>query len=241
MTLKTVTAVIFTVGVISALLFGVRPFQQTLDAEAALVAEPGLYKTEYKRLSDGSFLVAVRTPMPNVKAEMVRWWFADYLQTTEHYRLWHPKDHVWMSWENKVPGQIVGASHLVHDFIGPELSKFRIQFVSPFEFFDYDPNDRGIFALCARVGLLEEKMNIAKMCHVVFDNENGAEMRSRFWLGLISGRQGNETLRSLSGFVGNRAITRLIVLSEQNAKDLQKHAKEEMRYLADLLPTVYKK
>ena len=40
MTLKTVTAVIFTVGVISTLLFGVMLFQQTLDAEAALV--PGL-------------------------------------------------------------------------------------------------------------------------------------------------------------------------------------------------------
>ena len=91
------------------------------------------------------------------------------------------------------------------------------------------------------MGLLEEKMNIAKMCHVVFDNENEAEMRSRFWLGHISERQGNETLRSLIGFVGNRAITRLIVLREQNAKDLQRHAKEEMRYLADLLPTVYKK
>ena len=125
-------------------MFGVRPFQQALDPEATLVTEPGLYKTECKRLSDGSFLVAVRTPMPNVKAEMVRWWFADYLQTTEHYRLWHPKDHVWISWENKVHRGIVGASHLVHEFIGSELSKLRIQFVSPTEFFDYDPNDRGI-------------------------------------------------------------------------------------------------
>jgi hypothetical protein len=30
-------------------------------------------------------------------------------------------------------------------------------------------------------------------------------------------------------------------LGVQNAKDLQKHAKEEMRYLADLLPGIYKK
>ena len=241
MTVKSITVVIFSVLVISILLFGVKPFRQTLDAEVAIVGEPGVYKTEVKRLPDASFLVAVRTAMPNVKAEMVRWWFADYLQTTEHYRLWHPKDHVWMSWENKVPGEIIGASHLVHEYIGSELSKLRIQFVSPSEFFGYDPNDENTFAICARVGLLEEKINIAKMCHVVRDNEEGAEMRSRFWLGHVSERQGNETVRSLSGFVGNRAVTRLIVLGEQNAKDLQKHAKEEMRYLADLLPGIYKK
>ena len=241
MNLKSITIVIFSLGVISTLLFGLRPFQRTLDAEAALVLEAGAYKTEFKRLPDASFLVAVRTPMPNVKAEMVRWWFADYLQTTEHYRSWHPNDHVWMSWENKVPGKIVGASHLVHELIGAELAKLRIQFVDPTEFFGYDPNDESIFVLCARVGLLEEKMNIAKMCHVVRDNEEGAEMRSRFWLGHVFERQGNETVRSFRGFVGNRAVTRLIVLREQDAKGLQQHAKEEMRYLADLLPTVYER
>ena len=241
MTLKGFTILVFLVVVISISLFGTKPLQATLDPEKTIIEEPGIYKTEFKRLSDASFLVAVRTPMVKVKAEMVRWWFADFLQTTEHYRWWHPKDHVWMSWENKVPGEIVGASHLVHEYIGSELSKLRIQFVNPSDFFGYDPNDESTFAICARVGLLEEEMNIAKMCHVVQNYEGGAEMRSRFWLGHVFERQGNETVKSLSGFFGNMALTRLIVLGEQNAKDLQKHVKEEMRYLADLLPGIYKK
>ena len=44
-----------------------------------------------------------------------------------------------MDWENKEPGEIIGASHLVHEYIGGDLSKLRIQFVNPFEFFGYDP------------------------------------------------------------------------------------------------------
>ena len=26
------------------------------------------------------------------------------MQTTEHYRMWHPRDHVWMDWEDKSTG-----------------------------------------------------------------------------------------------------------------------------------------
>ncbi len=219
--------------------FGLQPFQQTIDAEKALVKQTGVYTEEIRRLPDASYLVAVRTPMPEVKAEMLRWWFADFMQTTEHYQWWHPEDHVWMDWENKEPGEIIDASHLVHEYIGGELSKLRIQFVNPFEFFDYDPNDEDTFVICARVGLLEEEMNIAKMCHVVRNTLNGAEMRSRFWLGHVAKREGNSTISSLKGFISNTFLIRLIVVNKQSAKDLGRHAEEEMKYLAALLPALY--
>ena len=219
--------------------FGLRPFQQTIDAEKALVKQAGVYATEVRRLPDASYLVAVRTPMPEVKADMLRWWFSDFLQTTEHYSWWHPKDHVWMDWENKEPGEIIGASHLVHEYIGGDLSKLRIQFVNPFEFFGYDPNDEDTFVICARVGLLDEEMNIAKMCHVVRNTLNGAEMRSRFWLGHVAKREGNKTISSLKGFIGNTFLMRLVVLNKQSAKDLKRHAEEEMKYLAELLPPLH--
>ena len=170
----------FLIILISVAIFGLQPFKTSIDAEATLVKETETYDTEVRRLPDASYLVAVRTPMPGVKADMVRWWFADFLNTTEHYSWWHPEDHVWMDWENKKPGEVIGSSHLVHEYIGSELSKLRIQFINSSEFFGFDPNNEDTFVICARVGLLEEEINTAKMCHVVRNTQTGAEMRSRF-------------------------------------------------------------
>ena len=220
-------------------IFGLQPFQKTIDAERTLVNQSGIYENEVRRLPDASYLVSVRTSMPEVEAKMVRWWFADFLQTSEHYSLWHPKDHVWMDWENKKSGKIIGASHLVHEYIGGDLSKLRIQFVNPVEFFDYDANNENTFVICARVGLLEQEINIAKMCHIVVDTSDGAEMRSRFWLGHIAKRKGNEIIPSLVGMIGNTFLVRLLALNKKNAIDLKRHAEEEMKYLAELLPPLY--
>jgi|TARA_B100000902_G_scaffold207157_1_gene197317 hypothetical protein len=224
---------------ISLLIFGFKPFKDSLDAEITLIEEVESYQSETRRLSDGSYLVAVRTPMPSVTAEMVRWWFAEFLETTEHYKWWHPSDHIWMDWENKIPGEIIGASHLVHEYIGGELSKLRIQFVNPSEFFGYNPNDENTFVICARAGMLDIEINIAKMCHIVKNNENGSEMRSRFWLGHVASREGNQTIPSITGFMGNMAISRLLAVSKEDAEDLKRHAKEEMSFLAKLLPPLY--
>ena len=218
---------------------GLKPFKQTIDANKTLVEQTGVYVNEVRRLPDASYLVAVRTPMPKVKADMVRWWFSDFLQSTEHYSWWHPKDHVWMDWENKKLGENIGSSHLVHEYIGGELSKLRIQFVNSAEFFGYEVNDENTFVICARVGLLEEDINIAKMCHVVRNTADGAEIRTRFWLGHVAKREGNNTISSIQGFIGNTALARLFVLDKQSAEDLKRHAQEEMKYLADLLPTLY--
>ena len=229
-----ILAVLITISVV-----GLKPLKQTIDANKTLVEQTGVYANEVRRLSDATYLVAVRTPMPGVKAEMVRWWFSDFLQTTEHYNLWHPKDHVWMDWENKKPEENTGSSHLVHEYIGGELSKLRIQFVNSAEFFGHEVNDENTFVICARVGLLEEDINIAKMCHVVRNTVDGAEMRTRFWLGHVAKREGNKTISSIQGFIGNTALARLFVLDKQSAEDLKRHAKEEMKYLADLLPSLY--
>ena len=235
-------SIIYTLLALSVVIsvFGLQPFQQSIDAEKALIKQTGVYATEVRRLPDASYLVAVRTSMPEVKADMVRWWFSNFLQTTEHYNWWHPKDHVWMDWENKKPGEIIGASHLVHEYIGGDLSKLRIQFVNSAEFFGYDANDEDTFVICARVGLLDEEMNIAKMCHVVRNTLNGAEMRSRFWLGHVAKRKENKTISSLEGFIGNTFLTRLLFLNKKGAQDLKRHAEEEMKYLAELLPLLYR-
>ena len=230
----------FLVLIIIISVFGLQPFRQTIDAEKTLVEQVGLYATEVSRLPDASYLVAVRTPMLEIKADMVRWWFSDFLKTTEHYNWWHPEDHVWMDWENKILGKITGSSHLVHEYIGKNLNKLRIQFVNSSEFFGYDANDEDTLVICARVGYLEEELNIAKMCHVVRNTLSGAEMRTRFWLGHVTRRDGNKTSPSIQGLIGNMALTRLLVLNEQRAEDLKNHAEQEMTYLAELLPSLYK-
>lgn len=197
------------------------------------------FETGTKRHPNGIFEAAALTRMPGVSAEMVRWWFADYMQTTDHYVRWHPEAHVWMDWENKSPDEFVGASHLVHEYIGEDLHKLRIQFVPPEEILGVGLGDGGDLAVCARVGMLEEPLNVARMCHIVRDTEFGAEMRSRFWMGYVAKRDGNDEVASIEGLFGNTNIARRVLVNEADAVALMQHAIEEMGILADFLPALY--
>jgi len=223
-------------------IWGVNPFAPYRDTSQVLAEvdsytqmESGVY-----RQGNGIYRVKALTRMPKVKAHMVRWWFVDYMQTSEHYKMWHPSAHVWMDWENKVPGKIIGASHLVDEYIQQDMSKLRIQFVDPAEFLDDYEEQDGRFVICARVGLREEPINMTSMCHVVRDTLFGAEMRSHFWLGHIAKRDGNnDEVFSMVGLLGNTALLRMLVLNEELAVSLMKHAIQEMGNLADFLPDLY--
>ena len=197
------------------------------------------FKSGVRRLRDGSVEVSSLVNMPEVTSNMFRWWFTDYLQTTEHYKMWHPEDHVWMDWEHKKPNEIVGSHHLVHEYIGGEMKKLRIQFAWPQEILGYDPSNENTIALCARVGELESSMNIAEMCHVVRDTPRGAELRSRFWLGVISDREAADWQNFLLSLIVNNPVSRKFAVSEAEALALHKHCTEEMSYLAELLPVIY--
>ena len=197
------------------------------------------FKTGVRRLRDGTLEVSSLVNMPEVTSSMFRWWFSDYLQTTEHYTMWHPEDHVWMDWEHKKPGEITGSHHLVHEYIGGELSKLRIQFALPEEILGYDPSDENTVVLCAKVGELDSSLNIAEMCHVAEEMPWGVELRSRFWLGVVSDREAAQWQNFLLSLVVNNPISRRFTVSETAGLALQKHCIEEMSYLANLLPTIY--
>ena len=199
------------------------------------------FESGVRRLRDGTVEVASLVSMPGVTSDMFRWWFSDYLQTTEHYRMWHPEDHVWMGWEHKTQGKITGSHHLVHEYIGGDLMKLRIQFAWPQEILGYDPTDENTVAICARVGELESSLNIAEMCHVARNTPSGAELRSRFWLGVISDREATGWQNFLLSLLANNPISRQFAVSETEGINLHKHCMEEMSYLADLLPAIYKK
>ena len=72
--------------IVLVLALSIQPFPSKIDAETTLVGEVGAYEPENRRLTDASYLVAVLTQMPNVSADMVRWWFSDFIQTSEHYK-----------------------------------------------------------------------------------------------------------------------------------------------------------
>jgi len=193
-----------------------------------------------RNLQDGTVEVSSLVKMSDVTPNMFLWWFTDYLQTTQHYKMWHPEDHVWMEWENKKTGEIKGSHHLVHEYIGDEIMKLRIQFISPEKILGYDPNDQNTVAICAKVGLLEVGFNIAEMCHVAQKRTWGSELHSIFWLGVVSYQNSETNLgHSVFSWLANNFIVRQFTVSKSDGLALQKHCYEEMTYLAGFLPALY--
>lgn len=220
-------------------IFGLPPFSGGPNGDYLKPENAGRFKTDIRRHPNGIYEVSAVTPMPNVTPEMVRWWFADYMQTTAHYQRWHPSAHIWMDWENKVPGEYVGASHLVHEYIGQDLTKLRIQFVPPEDILGTVQFRQDDVAVCALPGLLKKPYYGGKMCHIIRSTEDGAIMLSRFWLGMVAKRDGNKKIRSIEGLLGNTYLARKIGVRKSSAMDLMNHATEEMGYLAEFLPELY--
>lgn len=204
---------------------------------ATLVSPEKLpYQSGVERLADGILHVAVLTRMPDVSPNMIKWWFGEYMETTEHYKRWHPRDHLWMSWEDKRSGTHIGAKHLVHEYIGGQLNKLRIAFVAPEEYFlDSLQQVPGAVAICARVGLLERPIDIGRMTHLALVQPWGCELHSRFWLGYVSSRSGSRLIDT----VGNLAWTRRSQARIAGGRALMVHCHEEMTTLAGFLPGLY--
>ncbi len=238
--MKTLRYLFFALSLGLAFVFVVSFFGKSRDAtrQEYRISSYSDLESGVRRLGDGTYEVAGLVRMPGVTAKTYRWWFTDYLQTTAHYKLWHPTDHVWMDWEHKQPGRIVGAHHLVHEYIGGEMNKLRIQFVPPQDILGYDPSDEHTEAICARVADLELDLNFAEMCHVVRDTPWGAELRSRFWLGVVSAPRAGRLQATLIEALANNPIARWAAVREKTALALLRHCTEEMSYLADLLPQI---
>ncbi|BFM18128.1 hypothetical protein R50073_43110 [Maricurvus nonylphenolicus] len=230
------------ISVIALLLIitGGNPFSPYRATQGVLAENFTELETGVQRQANGIYVVKALTRMPAVKPDMVKWWFADYMQTSEHYKMWHPTAHLWMDWENKIPGEIVGASHLVHEYIGKDLHKLRIQFVNPADFLEEYQERDDQFVVCAKTGLLEEPLYMGSMCHVVNETDFGSVMRSTFWLGQIHKREANKEVTSIESIIGNTALARTLIANGQLPTDLMVHAIEEMGYLSDFLPDLYK-
>jgi len=194
------------------------------------------YLSGVERLADGVLHVAVLTRMPGVSPRMIGWWFGEYMDTTEHYQRWHPRCHLWMSWEDKRPGTHIGAKHLVHERVGGRLNKLSIAFVPPEEFFhDALREVPGAVAICGRPGLLERPIDLGYMVHLCLPREWGCELHSRFWLGHIRSRDGARVPEA----IGNLPWVRRVQVRTSLGRSLALHCHEEMTTLAGFLADLY--
>jgi hypothetical protein len=197
------------------------------------------FESGYADLSDGRKVVAALTRMPGCRARMVDWWFS-WLGGTDQYKLWHPTDHLFSDWENRINGKYIGGAHLVHEYLagttGP-IYRLRIGFHDPAELFDAGKyKASGAVAICARIGDLDHPVDFARMTHFVRNTDYGCEMRSRFWLGIFASRDPEVTITEKRA----RELRRANV-NDELARRLHQHATEEMGYLAEILPTLYRR
>jgi hypothetical protein len=202
--------------------------------DADLLLRPGYLGLEsgWVRLPDGQLHVAVWTALPGCSGAMVEWWFG-YLETTEQYRWWHPRDHIWCEWEGeRGTGRFVGGTHRVHEVIGGELQKLSIHFREPAEYLDVSRfREAGITAaVCARVGPLDTPIQAGHLIHLCRDTPFGCEMRSRFWLGDLDPPE-----------VAPDRAARTQLFPDAMGEGLLRHGHEEMTYLAGFLPALHAK
>ena len=73
-----------------------------LFEDANQLLEPGYMplETGFYLLPNGQMHVAVLTRMPGCKGNMVDWWYG-YLDGTETYRMWEPKSHLTLEWDEQ--------------------------------------------------------------------------------------------------------------------------------------------
>jgi hypothetical protein len=194
--------------------------------------QPGYLPLEsgYVRLEDGQMHIACWTTMLGCKGHIVEWWF-NFFQTTEHYKLWHPTDHVWLEREGeRGTGGFIGGTHLAHEYVGGELHKLKINFREPSEYFDAKRlQAAGLSAVvCARTGLLEAPVWAGHLIHLCRDTDYGCEMRSRFWIGDIDPPE-----------LAPDREARLKAIPDSLGSSLLQHCHEEMSQLASFLPELY--
>lgn len=183
------------------------------------------------RLEDGQIHVAARTHMIGCTGKMIDWWFG-FIHHTEQYLWWHPRDHVFSDWEGeRGTGKYIGGSHLVHEYIGGEMHKLRINFRDPANYFDVSKfRSAGVStAVCGRVGDLEKSTWFGHLIHLIQELPEGCVMRSRFWLGDFDPAPGPLD-----------AARRRELVPDSLGRGLHQHASEEMSILGGFLPQLYR-
>lgn len=189
---------------------------------------------------DGSCKVAVKTDMPGVSPQMWDWWFAWHGCQDSRYKLWHPVAHLSAQWEDgKNDLCYIGRNSIIKEYIGDNLLEASIQFKSPLSFGfsnkSINHKEQAVY-ICAKLGHPSLPVDYGYLVHQVRKTSNGAEMRSRFWVGgqYVSLRKKGKVAEAVT------VVLKMFKSLPKNfAQDLLQHCAEEMNHLAAFLPALY--
>ncbi len=202
---------------------------------------PIAVETGWCTLDDGVGYVAVRTPMPHVRTEMVDWWFDWHPREPIRYRIWHPAAHRSNSVElPSVPGRKAhwGTVHHPVEDIGVGVVHARIAFKRPTELGMSVDEPDGATIVGGYAGDDRRRMQHTVMVHVFLKDGDGVLLRSRFWIGAAIRPFG--PLAPLGRAMNNRLVRRAVIPADV-PRALATHCTEEYANLAALLPELYER
>ncbi|MBY0441536.1 MAG: hypothetical protein K2Q25_05280 [Mycobacteriaceae bacterium] len=211
--------------------------------DAACLADQGDQQTEngYGVLANRSIGVAVLTDMPGVTVPMWSWWFGWHGSDSRRYKLWHPRAHLFAQWHDgddagrRGAARYVGRTSLINEYIGSTLHRAAIQFVPPSTL--GLPDDGDALSVCARLGSSDVPLDVGWFVHQIRPTAEGAQMRSRFWLGgpYVQIRKHFGVASPVLRPIVSRAMDTSVTV----ARDLMVHCAQEMNHLAGFLPQLY--
>jgi len=113
--------------------------------------------------------------LPGVSPEMISWWW-DHIDSTERYKLWHPKDHIFFSWIIPPEPNHIGAISRCIEKIGGIPMTLDIRWEDPKSVKTEFQN-----ILVASI-LSEDGTVLMRFMHEYEEAPNGTKMRSTFYV-----------------------------------------------------------
>lgn len=190
----------------------------------------------FSKMPDGTYLVSMTSPMPDVTADMIRWWFWWHPQADERYKVWFPGEHLGIGYSKKQKEYFSKSScpefqnntHYPLERIGKAVLPLRIDFVKPSEFgFSEDimKNNSIPLIVCGHVGVFKGLVMHTEMAHIFKQTDKGLILISRFWLG--------KTMKS--------KLLKKLIIKDDMALSMARHCCVEYRNLNEILPQLYNK
>lgn len=248
--------------VVNALLGGMSPgeFGYELRDAANRIGRRGYesMETGWTRLPNNIIMVSVLTNMPNVTAPMWDWWFGWHGRESARYKLWFPDAHQYSALgEDRSADRsltdkqrYIGNVSYVDEYIGGSLQRLAIRFFEPTKLGISETP--GMTHICARVSLSTYPIAFGWLIHQVRPTEDGAEMRSRFFLNdpdvlalparALPASFGAHALSTSIGRTGAKLVVGQIatrLLPRTIGADMIYHCASEMNHLAGFLPQLF--
>lgn len=189
----------------------------------------------FSQFPDGSWLVSMTCPMPNITKDMIDWWFWWHCQETIRYQVWFPKAHISIHYKKKDKDYFNQEtmppfnpnSQCPVEKIGDVKMPLQIDFITPeqFGFSKQIMEDNNIATIvCGHVSAYGGMIPHTEMAHIYKQTDDGLFLISRFWLG--------KTMNPL---------LRKIMMTSNQAKGMAEHCCVEYRNLVEILPDLYNK